>query len=65
MLAVIGGSGLYGLEGLEVVRGEMDQLFDGHPAVVVRPDRHIFGLVDEKWSLDRLLAELGRKLALR
>ncbi len=64
MLQRLGGR-LVSLEGLEVVRGEMDQVFDGHPAVVIRPDRHIFGVVDEKWSLDRLLAELGRKLALR
>ena len=38
---------------------------DAHPAVVLRPDRYVFGVVDEEWDLDRLLAELGRKLALR
>ena len=53
------------LEGLEVVEGESDQLFDLHPAVVLRPDRYVFGFVDEDWDLDRLLAELARKLALR
>jgi 3-(3-hydroxy-phenyl)propionate hydroxylase len=53
------------LEGLEVVRGEMDRLFDAHAAAVVRPDRYVFGLVDEAFDLDRLLAELGRKLDLR
>jgi len=31
---------------------------------VLRPDRSIFGVVDEEWDLDRLVGELGRKLAL-
>jgi 3-(3-hydroxy-phenyl)propionate hydroxylase len=53
------------LEDLEVTRGEMDRLFDAHPAAVLRPDRYVFGVVDEEWDLDRLLALLGRKLALR
>ena len=53
------------LEGLEVTRGEMDRLFDAHPAAVLRPDRYVFGVVDEEWDLDRLLGLLGRKLALR
>ena len=52
------------LEGLEVTRGEMDRLFDAHPAAVLRPDRYVFGVVDEEWDLDRLLVALGRKLAL-
>jgi 2-polyprenyl-6-methoxyphenol hydroxylase-like FAD-dependent oxidoreductase len=53
------------LEGLEVVRGEWDRLFDAHPVAVLRPDLYVFGVVDEEWDLDRLLIELGRKLALR
>ncbi len=53
------------LERLEVTLGAMDPLFDAHSAVVVRPDRYVFGVVDESWDLDRLLVELGRKLALR
>jgi 3-(3-hydroxy-phenyl)propionate hydroxylase len=53
------------LEGLEVTRGAVDHLFDAHPAVVLRPDRYVFGVVDGEWDLDRLLAELARKLALR
>jgi hypothetical protein len=52
------------LECLEVVEGEMDNLFDAHPAMVLRPDRYVFGVVDDTWDLDRLLVELGRKLAL-
>ena len=53
------------LEGIEVTEGEADRLFEQHPAVVLRPDRYMFGVVDESWSLDRLLIELGRRLALR
>jgi 3-(3-hydroxy-phenyl)propionate hydroxylase len=52
------------LEGLETTQGEMDRAFDEHAAVVLRPDRYVFGVVDEAWDLDRLLLELGRKLAL-
>jgi hypothetical protein len=53
------------LEGLEVTVGEQDRLFDAHAAVVLRPDRYIFGVVDDEWDLDRLVVELGDKLALR
>jgi 3-(3-hydroxy-phenyl)propionate hydroxylase len=53
------------LDGLEVTQGELDRLLDDHPAAVLRPDRYVFGVVDEEWDLDRLLLELGRKLALR
>jgi 3-(3-hydroxy-phenyl)propionate hydroxylase len=53
------------LDDLEVVEGKWDRFFDAHPAVVLRPDRYVFGVVDDAWDLDRLLIELGRKLALR
>jgi 3-(3-hydroxy-phenyl)propionate hydroxylase len=53
------------LEGLEITEGEADRLFETHAAAVLRPDRYIFGVVDEGWNLDRLLVELGRKLALQ
>lgn len=49
------------LEELEVIEGAVDSLFDCYPAVVLRPDRYIFGVVDDHWSLDRLIAELVRK----
>ncbi len=52
-------------DGLEIRAGQMDRLFDDHPAVLVRPDRHIFGVADENWPLDRLVMELANKLALR
>jgi 3-(3-hydroxy-phenyl)propionate hydroxylase len=53
------------LEGLEIVEGESDRLFDAHPAVVLRPDRYVFGVVDDDHGLDELLLRLGEKLALR
>ncbi len=53
------------LEGLEVMENEHDRLFDAHPAAVLRPDRYVFGVVDDAWDLDRLVLEVGRKLALR
>jgi 3-(3-hydroxy-phenyl)propionate hydroxylase len=53
------------LEGLEACLGAMDDLFDAHPAVVLRPDRYIFGVVDDEWGLDRIVVELGRRLSLR
>jgi 3-(3-hydroxy-phenyl)propionate hydroxylase len=59
------GGRVVSLESLEVVEGEMDHLLDAHPAVVLRPDRYVFGVVDAQWDLDRLLVELGRKLSLR
>ncbi len=52
------------LDGLEVVDGALDRLFERHRAALVRPDRHVFGVVDEAWSLDALVAELARELAL-
>jgi 3-(3-hydroxy-phenyl)propionate hydroxylase len=55
---------LVGLAALDLVRGQWDRTLDQHPAVVVRPDRYVFGFVDSNWSLDRLLLELARKLDL-
>ena len=58
------GGQVVSLEGLDVVEGEMDRVFESHAAVVVRPDRYVFGVVNDEWDLDRLLVELGRRLAL-
>jgi 3-(3-hydroxy-phenyl)propionate hydroxylase len=59
------GAQVVSLDGVEVTEGATDGLFDAHPAAVLRPDRYVFGVVDEEWDLDRLLRELARKLALR
>jgi 3-(3-hydroxy-phenyl)propionate hydroxylase len=64
LLQRLGGRAV-GLEELEVTEGDFDRLFDSHPAALLRPDRYVFGVVDEDWSLDRLLRELGRRLCLR
>ena len=58
------GGQVVSLEGLDVVEGEMDRVFESHAAVVVRPDRYVFGVVNDEWDLDRLLVELGRRLVL-
>ena len=59
----LGGRSL-ALEGLELVEGHHDDLFGKHPAAIVRPDRYVFGVVDDAWSLDALVLELGRRSAL-
>jgi len=53
------------LDGLERVEGGADTVFEAHPAVVVRPDRYLFGVVDEAWPLDRLMRRLGERVGLR
>jgi 3-(3-hydroxy-phenyl)propionate hydroxylase len=53
------------LEGLAVVEGELDRLFDAHPAAVLRPDRHVYGVVDADHDLDAVLETLGHDLLLR
>jgi 3-(3-hydroxy-phenyl)propionate hydroxylase len=58
------GGRVVALEGYEVVEGRIDALFESHSAAVVRPDRYIYGVVDDEWDLDRLLFELGRALSL-
>jgi 3-(3-hydroxy-phenyl)propionate hydroxylase len=63
VFARLGGRSI-ALEDLQIVEGEWDELFDSHPTAVIRPDRYVFGVVDEAWKLDRLLIELGRNLCL-
>ncbi len=58
------GASTLSLEKVEVVEGELDSLFAEHEAVILRPDRYVFGVVDQQWTLDAALVELGRKLQL-
>lgn len=44
---------------------EPDLVFEASSAVIVRPDRIIFGAVAEDTTLDDLVITLGKKLALR
>jgi 3-(3-hydroxy-phenyl)propionate hydroxylase len=53
------------LDGLQVVDGSMDYLFEAHRAAIVRPDRYVFGVADGDWDVDTLLQELSRKLAMK
>jgi 2-polyprenyl-6-methoxyphenol hydroxylase-like FAD-dependent oxidoreductase len=52
------------LEGLKAVKGHFDRGFEQFPAMIVRPDRYVFGVVDAGLSLDDLVRALGEKLAL-
>ncbi len=56
------GGRLVCLEDIALVEGKLDAALDKHAAVVVRPDRHVFGVVDADWNLDRVIAEFGRQL---
>ena len=53
------------IEGLTPARGVHDNLFEKHAAVVVRPDRLIFGVADRADDLGQLVRELAARLALR
>jgi 2-polyprenyl-6-methoxyphenol hydroxylase-like FAD-dependent oxidoreductase len=59
------GARIVSLQDVEVVEGRLDDLFASHEAAIVRPDRYVFGVADEDWSLDRLVASLEARLAVR
>lgn len=46
------------LSTLELVSGHWDRLFGAHAAAVVRPDRYVFGVSDDRHSLDDLITNL-------
>ena len=50
------------LHGVDATRGHFDALFDHTDAVLVRPDRVVFGVADETASVGDLLADLHRQL---
>ncbi len=58
------GARIVSLEGLELVRGHFDRLFDEHDAAIVRPDRLVFGHTTDECTLDQLIQTLAEKLAL-
>ena len=49
---------------LDVVRGKLDAVLDEHNAVIVRPDRIIFGHTEKDISVDTLIEQLANKLAI-
>ncbi|MEM7411307.1 MAG: bifunctional 3-(3-hydroxy-phenyl)propionate/3-hydroxycinnamic acid hydroxylase [Myxococcota bacterium] len=59
------GGTILALEDFELTEGEWDYALDQHPALLVRPDRFLFGGVDADTSLDDLVFALARKLGLR
>ena len=58
------GARLVSLEGLSEVRGYFDRGFEHADAIIVRPDRYVFGVTDDEHSLDELVAALTDKLHL-
>ena len=52
------------LEGLEVVDGSFDQVFEKRAAVLVRPDRYVFGVTDDETSASELVRLAATKIAL-
>lgn len=49
---------------MESVRGHFDRVFESADAVIVRPDRYVFGHTDADYDLSRLLTVLAVKLDL-
>jgi hypothetical protein len=52
------------IDNLEEVRGHFDRLFSHADAVIVRPDRYVFGHTTEELDLNGLIESLISKLAL-
>lgn len=48
----------------EVAQGEIDHVFERTSAVILRPDRYLFGVVEEENSLDALLERLAALVSL-
>ncbi len=57
------GGRIVALDGLQIVEGGRDRLFDAHEAAVVRPDRYVYGVTDQHHTLDDLVARLEAQLA--
>jgi hypothetical protein len=58
------GASVVSLDGLEIVRGHFDRLFEQHDAAIVRPDGLVFGHTTSSLTLDELIEALADKLAL-
>lgn len=58
------GMAFFAVEGLEVMQWRMDPVFENSSAVLIRPDRYIFGHTDDGHMLDDLILELARKLGI-
>ncbi len=56
---------LVSLDALVAVRGHFDPVLDHSKAVIIRPDRIVFGHTTDELGLDELISLLSEKLALR
>jgi len=52
------------LDELELVDGSFDQVFEKRAAVLVRPDRYVFGVTDDETSASELVRLAASKIAL-
>ena len=57
------GGSIVALNDLPAHRLEHDALFDHHAAALIRPDRYVFGVVDEDWSVNQLVQAMIEQLA--
>lgn len=53
------------LDALEVVAGSLDRVFDEKRGALLRPDRYLFGVVDDETDASALVRALAEKIALR
>ena len=58
------GAAVVSLDGLEIVRGKFDRLFEHSDAAIVRPDRLVFGHTTPQLPLDGLVGLLAERLTL-
>ena len=58
------GAAVVSTENIETARGHFDRGFASADAIVVRPDRYVFGCTSERYDLDQLIDQLARKLHL-
>ena len=52
------------LEPFDAEPGAIDRVFQGTPAVVSRPDRQVYGVVDDTTTLSDLICRLATELGL-
>ena len=51
------------LDEFEVVEGEIDHAFERTPTVLLRPDRYVFGVVEEDFEVDALIGRWADALS--
>lgn len=56
------GARIVDISTLELRRGHWDRLFGTHAAALIRPDRYVFGVTDERTTLEDLVCSLKNKL---